>query len=220
MKILKYVIVLSLFLMSLNVFAETTTLVDANKIIEELKIEIKNNPSDIDRRIELGVFYFQIQEYFLAKQYFEEALKIDNNNAIARYNLGKTLILLGEKDKGIYECEKSIEFGLDDVNVYKTLSVEYFNKKELKKALEMYKNIQRLEPRNENAYFAAGVIYIGLKDGLKARSEFENVIKINPNNAEAHYELGWLYKDHNPRKSKEHYKKVIELNSGHNKSNQ
>jgi len=188
-------------------FAEEINLISANSIIDNLKAKIKENPANVEDRIELGVIYFQLQENILAKQYFEEALKIDNNNAIARYNLGKTLIVLGETEKGIAECEESLNLGLEDINVFKTLSVEYFNKRDLKKSLEMYKNIQRIEPQNDSAYFAAGVIYIGLRDGWKARKEFEKAVEANPNNVEAHYELGWLYRDYDPQKSKEHYEK-------------
>ena len=112
-------------------YAETINLISANKIIDDFKKKINDNPDDVENRIELGVFYFQLQEYPLVKQYFEEAIIIDKDNAIARYNLGKTLIVLGEKDKGIAECEQALNLGLDDINVYKTLSVEYFNKRDL-----------------------------------------------------------------------------------------
>ena len=156
--------------------AEEINLISANSIIDNLKSKIEKEPNSVEDRIELGAVYFQLQDYLLAKQYFEEAIKIDNRNTVVHYNLGKTLIMMGEKDMGIAECEESLDLGLDDINVYKTLSVEYFNKRDLKKALEMYENIQRIEPQDDSAYFAAGVIYIGLRDGWKAREEFEKAV--------------------------------------------
>ena len=152
---------------------EEINLISANSIINNLKTKIAKEPNNTEDRIELGVMYFQLQEYAKARQYFEETLGIDNDNAIAHYNLGKTLIILGGKDEGVSECEKSLKLGLDNINVYRTLSVEYFEKRDLEKALNMHKNIQRLEPNNDSAYFDAGVIYIGLRDGWKARKEFE-----------------------------------------------
>jgi len=218
MKLFRCIVIMLLCLGGINALAEVSTLINANKIIDKLKTEIANEPNNVENRIELGVIYFQLQESILAKQYFEEALKIDNDNAIARYNLGKTLIILGETEEGIAECEESLNLGLEDINVYMTLSVEYFNKRNLKKSLEMYKNIQRIEPQNDSAYFAAGVIYIGLRDGWKARKEFEKAVEVNPNHVEAHYELGWLYRNYDSQQSKEHYQRVLELNPNHKKA--
>lgn len=213
-----FVVIISLFDYVAFSYAKEINLISANSIIDNLKRKIENDPANVEDRIELGVFYFQLQEYSLAKQYFEEVLSISDNNAIGRYNLGKTLIVLGETERGIAECEKALELGLDDINVYKTLSVEYFDKRDLRKSLAMYRNIQRLEPWNDNAYYATGIIYIGLRDGWKARKEFEKAIEINPNNAEAHYEIGWLSRDYDPQKSKAHYQKVLELNPSHVKA--
>ena len=200
---------------NLELYSEEINIISANKIIDELKEKIENNPSDIENRIDLGIFYFQLQEYEKAKQLFEEVLKIDPNNALAHYDLGKALIVQGDKDKGITECEKSLELGFDDINVYRTLSVEYFNKRELKKALKMYENIKRLEPKDDMAYYACGIIYMGLKNGWKAREEFKKAVEINPNNTEAHYELGWLYTDYDVEYAKKELQKVLELDPNH-----
>lgn len=206
--------------LSLSVFAEGILLVDGNKIVDDLKAKIQANPKDVDDRIELGTLYFQFQQYELAKKYFHEAVAIDTNNSIAHYNLGKSMIVLGDKDAGIKQCEESLKLGLDNINVYRTLSVEYFNKRELSKALDMYKNIQRLEPNDDMAYYGAGVIYFGLRDGWKARAEFEKAVEINPNNIEAHYELGWLYRDYDAQKSQMHYETVLKLYPNHEKARQ
>lgn len=195
--------------------AKSINLINANKIIDDLKAEIVKNPKDIENRIDLGVFYFQLQEYEKAKQLFEEVLKIDPNNALAHYDLGKALIVQGDEDGGITECEKSLELGFDDINVYRTLSVEYFNKRELKKALKMYENIKRLEPKDDMAYYACGIIYIGLRNGWKAREEFKKAVEINPNNTEAHYELGWLYVGYDREYAEKELRRVLELNPNH-----
>jgi Tfp pilus assembly protein PilF len=83
-----------------NSRAEKMTLIDANKIIGDLKAEIKQKPNDIGARIELGGTYFYLQEYELAKKEFENIITIDNKNAIAHYNLGKTLIMMKQIGMG------------------------------------------------------------------------------------------------------------------------
>jgi tetratricopeptide (TPR) repeat protein len=194
-----------------NIQAEKVTLIDGNKIIDDLKAEIKQKPNDIGARIELGVMYFQLQEYELARKEFEAAIAIDNKNAIAHYNFGKTLIMMKKEEEGIRECEKSLELGLDDLNVYQTLSQAYLDKRELQKSLKMYENIKRLNPKDDKAYFACGVLYIGLKDGWKAREEFKKAVELNPNNANVHYELGWLYADYEPEYAKKELQRALEL---------
>lgn len=202
------------------IMAEEINLIDANSFIDNLKEKIKKNPSDIENIIELGNIYFQVQDYESASRYYQEAINVDKANAIAHYNFGKTMIVLGDKDAGIGQCEVALKLGLDDINVYRTLAVEYFNKRELQKALDMYKNIQRLEPTDDMAYYASGVIYFGLGEGWKARKEFEKAVEINPNNAEAHYELGWLYRDYDAQKSQMHYETVLKLTPNHEKARQ
>lgn len=207
--------ILIIFSCVTNIHAEKVTLIDANKIIDDLKSEIKKNPNDAGAKIELGATYFNLQEYKLAKEQFENVIAVDNKNAIAYYNLGKTLIVMRSIDEGIINCEKSLGLGLDDINVYKTLAPVYLKKHELQKSLKMYENVKRLNPKDSKAYFACGVLYVGLKDGWKAREEFKKAVELNPNDAEAHYELGWLYADYEPDYARQELEKTLELNPNH-----
>jgi len=198
-----------------SAYCDKINLIDANKIIDDLKSEIKKNPKDIAPRIDLGATYFQLQEYALAKQQFIGVLAIDSNNTMAIYNLGKTLLVMGSTDEGIAKCEKAIELGFNDINVYQTLAHAYFNKNELKKSLKMYEAIKRLTPNDDRVYFACGLLYIELKDGWKAREEFKKAVELNPNNAEAHYELGWLYADYEPDYARQELEATLKLNPDH-----
>lgn len=190
-------------------------LISANQIIDDLKAKIEKNPSDLESRIDLGVFYFQLQEYKLAAEVFEKVLEIDPKNALTHYDYGKTLIAMGDRTSGLAECEKALDIGLDDINLYRTLATEYFAKRELKKSLSMYDNIKRLEPSDDSAYYASGFIYGMMGDGYNASEQFKKAIELNPNNAEAHYELGWLYAKSKPDFAMKEFKKVLEINPNH-----
>ena len=190
-------------------------IISANKIIDDFKSKIAKNPNDIETRTDLGVFYFQLQEYTLAAKIFKGVLEIDSKNAVVHYNYGKTLISMGDKISGIVECEKALNMGLDDINVYRTLATEYFDRRELKKALDMYENIKRLDPTDDSAYYASGFIYGMMGDGYNASEQFKKTIEINPSNAEAHYELGWLYAKSKPDFAMKEFKKTLEINPNH-----
>lgn len=174
-----------------------------------------NASTQNDERIEAGAKYFHQGDYEKAKKEFESVIAADSNNSVAHYNLGKILITMGQVDDGIRECEKSLELGLDDINVYQTLSKIYLKKEEYHKSLKMYQNIKRLNPKDDSAYFACGVLYIGLRDALKAREEFKKAVELNPNNAEAHYELGWLYADYEPDYARQELETALKLNPNH-----
>jgi len=108
----------------------------APKSVADIEQRI-NASAQNDDRINSGARYFQQGDYEKAKKEFESVITDDANNAIAHYNLGKILITTGQVDDGIKECEKSLELGLDNINVYQTLSKAYINEKEYQKSLNM-----------------------------------------------------------------------------------
>ncbi|EKE13822.1 MAG: tetratricopeptide TPR_2 repeat protein, partial [uncultured bacterium] len=68
------------------------------KAIEVNKQIISDNPSYLDAHLRLGFAYFQINNFNCAKRYYQNALKIQPANQIAKNNLEKIRIL-GKKGK-------------------------------------------------------------------------------------------------------------------------
>ncbi|MFH0772470.1 MAG: tetratricopeptide repeat protein [Candidatus Omnitrophota bacterium] len=175
----------------------------------------KVKANDINMYMNQAEVCYQSRDYNGAIENYRKVIQIDPIHKIAQYNLGKSLLMNGNSEDGVAECEKALALGLDDVNMYRTLGKEYLKKKDWAKALEMYENIKRLDPKDDSAYFACGVLYMGLRDGWKAREEFKKAVEINPDNAEAHYELARLYADYEPEYAKQELEKVLEINPDH-----
>lgn len=186
-------------------------------IISELEAGLSKN-KDINVYMSRAETCYQNKDYNGTIENYKKVIAIDPNHKIARYNLGKSLLMNGKSEEGTAECEKALSLGLDNINVYRTLGKEYLKKEDMAKALTMYQNIKRLDPNDDSAYFTCGMLYIWLKDGWKAREEFKKAVELNPNNIEAHYELGWLYADYESAYARKELEKVLELNPNHQRA--
>ncbi|KXK10579.1 MAG: Tetratricopeptide repeat protein [Microgenomates bacterium OLB23] len=72
---------------------------DWDKAVQLNKKIIELNNEYLDAYLGLGFAYLQLAKYKDSKKYYQEALKIDPNNIIARNNLEKIAILAKNGDK-------------------------------------------------------------------------------------------------------------------------
>lgn len=134
-------------------------------------------------------------------------------NAEKHFQLGKKLIEVNCGDcmdatrkgleDGIAELLKSIEMGYPDkiavykliADAYNTLAFVYAvpdskEQKEIRnKQIEIYKQILRLDPRNQGILYQYALTYEDTNDQLIALQE---VLKINPDHADARFAIGIL----------------------------
>lgn len=116
--------------------------------------------------------YFNKEQYFLSKLdwesailYFEKAFFLNKQHIESKDKLMGALFNLGD---------------------------QYLEKKKVKKAIDIYSKIQKLEPQNIDALLNMGVCYAHIGKKNEAKKIFESILKINPDHSAAKTNLRLL----------------------------
>jgi tetratricopeptide (TPR) repeat protein len=67
----------------------------------------------------------------------------------------------------------------DNINVLDCLAFKYYTAETLDQALEIYRQISKLDPKNDSAHYYIGNIYYRQKRLVAAMMEWKKVIKLN-----------------------------------------
>ena len=70
---------------------------------------------------------------------------------------------------------------------------QYVEKNELKKAVIEFKNVVKLDTKNDVAYYELGEAYLKLKQGRDAFQSFSLAVSINPDNEKAQLKMGQIF---------------------------
>ncbi|MGZ4789037.1 MAG: tetratricopeptide repeat protein [Terriglobales bacterium] len=153
----------------------------ANKAVEEYKLAIQNDPDSEYLNSGLAELYAKTGRIRDAVTEAQDIIKRDPNNLEARKLLGRIYLRgLGDLQNGAQSEEV------------------------LKRAIEQFEQIARLEPGNADNHILLGRLYRVANDMPKAESEFKSAVKLQPGSEEAVTLLAYLYNDEgNPTKATE-----------------
>ena len=151
-----------------------------------------------------------------ARAEFENALKLDDTLAAARYQLG--IVLLASSDAAGAEAVlvKVAQQEPRWASVHTALGVAYYGGGKFKEAIDAYQKAIAIEPNNAAAVAGLGLARVmkGEKDGLK---DIERATKLDPNSALPHLNLAIYYSQSKNKKdwtrAEDAFKKAIQLNS-------
>jgi tetratricopeptide (TPR) repeat protein len=144
----------------------------ANKAIEEYRLAIENDPSSEYLNSGLAELYAKTGRIKDAVIEAQEIIKRDPDNLEARKLLGRIYLRgLGDLQSGAQSQEV------------------------LRRAIEQYEQIARIEPQNADNHILLGRLYRLNNDLLKAEQEFKAAVKLQPGSEEAVTMLAYLYND-------------------------
>lgn len=135
-------------------------------------------PTDFEEAKEFynkGHSSFEKGNFRKAIKCYKEAISIDQNFIDAYDNLGLTFRQLGKLDSAEYYCQKSIEKYQNGIVARINLGQVYSIKRQYDKALEIYREITKIDSTEPEGYFGAAKIYM-------AQQKFDLAIK-NAKNA-------------------------------------
>jgi tetratricopeptide (TPR) repeat protein len=101
-----------------------------------------------------------------------EAIRLDPNDADARYDRGLTLGEKSEWDKAIADYGEAIRLKHDFADAYYERGVAHGEKGEWDKAIADYSQAIRLEPSDGEAYYNRGLAYNKIGEKAKAGEDF------------------------------------------------
>ena len=170
-----------------------------------------------------GQALFEKRRYQQALQAFEDAVKLDGNNAQAYRGMAKTYQKLKDSENAIANFRMATTVKADYVEAHYELGNLFYNLKKYKDAQAAFKSVLNLDGDFQNgnarnllkaAYAKQGRDYLLRKNYRKAIEEYENATQLDPTDATNYYNLGLAAKQARKYKQAENaFTTAVELNS-------
>lgn len=144
-----------------------------------------------------GIKMFDSKNYYGAERYFQEKLKVDGENDLALFYLGRIAFEKGDLDQAADLFEKAIKLDPDNADYYAWNGINYIQKlsqvdfmKQAIYAPKAQKSLEKaveLDPGHIRAriwlagYYAQAPSFAG-GSREKAKDQFEKIFAIDPNN--------------------------------------
>jgi Flp pilus assembly protein TadD len=124
---------------------------------------------------------------------FEEAIKINPDDAKAHYNLGLTYDNQGRLDEAIAEYQEAIRLDPDYARAHNNLGLAYYNQGRPDEAIAEFEEAIKINPDDAKAHNNLGIAYAEQGRADEAIAEYQKAIRLDPDYARAHNNLGLAY---------------------------
>lgn len=127
-----------------------------------------------------GMVFSNLQKYQEAVIAFSEALKLQPDNVEILSEMAEGLSILGNQQDAVYYYNKAINIEPQNLALKAKLGRVYINKKEMKKAFELFSGIYAAD--STNVYWNKQLAFCSFQTGkrLQAAHLYEKVLEANP----------------------------------------
>lgn len=115
---------------------------------------IRNNPSDVEAHLQMGIILAKLGDHAEAMKYFEKVMSLDPRNASAMNNKGNLLMIqdkYAEAQKAYLAATKLMP---DDAQIWVNLARAYMRTKGIKNAKAAFARAQKLDSKVKDQYRA------------------------------------------------------------------
>ncbi|EJW91971.1 tetratricopeptide repeat protein [gut metagenome] len=173
-----------------QVYIQTNQLTEARHILEDMSHKEKEHVTTF---LTLANVCYMLEDYPAMVQAAQQAIRIEEGNAMAHYLLGKALYGQGDGIMSIAHLTKAIVLK-DDFTEARLLRAEVLNKmQQPKEAMEDIETVLTRNPNEENALLLRGNIQEEMGNLTEAETDYQHVIEVNPFQESAFLYLGKLY---------------------------
>jgi len=116
-----------------------------------------------------------------AMEYFDEAIRLDPNDAGAYPSRGLAYATLGQYEKAIEDLTEAIRLN-PNAFIYGSRGLAHATLGQYEKAIEDYTEAIRLDPNFAHFYFVRGLVYADLGQYEKALQDYHEAIRLDPGN--------------------------------------
>jgi len=188
----------------------------------ELSISFYNKLLSLDKsyfaHFELGVLYFNNNNFREALLNLTEVVKIKSDFAVAYFYLGLIYHKARNYDLA-YECFKqTIKFNPKHASAYNNLGLVCVELFKLDDAIFFYKKAIEFQPTQHFFYINLSQVYLVKGDFLNVRSCLDKALAIDPTDGEAHRILSVITNYKNENNHFEQMRKIFQSNLDENNS--
>lgn len=134
--------------------------------------------------------YQKLKQYDKALFYYSRALSLNPDSIDANLSLGNVYFILGRYEEAIRSYKKALEYSQrSKSSILIKIGTSYLFLNDYDKAIEVFKEIQRIEPTNSDSYFALGLIYYINNRHEEAFNEYLKLNEIAPAIAENLFDI-------------------------------
>lgn len=152
----------------------------------------------VEEYIKIGIEFHDAGNYKLAIEAYLEALKLDENSALAHYEISYTYIFLEQYENAMQHADKVIELNdkyLKDAYVNKGNCLDHLGNP--KEAIKTYNEGIKKIGGDYMLYYNLALTHYNLGNLTEAESALVSGIKSNPNHPSSHLLLGRLMNEMN-----------------------
>lgn len=174
---------------------------DSKEYTKAIKIynELHNQTNNGEFYLQIGVCYFDSNDFTKSKEIFEKVIIEDASNIIAIDYLSQTLIKLKEFDRALSYINKGLQIKVNNPYFLNNKAIVFKFQKKYKEAISLLKKI----PANSNQfpkyvlYNNIGSIYEDAGDDEKAKNYYFKSLEINKRHELTNYNIGKIFKKEN-----------------------
>ncbi len=153
--------------------------------IEDFRKAHQLNPTDFNAALGLAVLLESAGDTEQARAAYEDALKIDPENAQALNNLAYIKAEQGvDLDRALGLAQRALQRSPNDPNISDTLGLIYIRKKLTGPAVEVLRDLVTRVPENPSFHFHLAMALYDAGDKQLARRELETALKKKPSATE------------------------------------
>jgi tetratricopeptide (TPR) repeat protein len=163
--------------------------------IDQYKKAIELKPSLALAHLNMGFCYFQMGDFKLAQERFQQAVWLDEKDATNQFWLGVTLMRLKQYKQALPVMQQAVKLDPSSpYNHYNLAAAYLYGPPDYQKAVQEYKEALRLKPDYNEVHNQLGLAYLWQNQYQAALTEFQTAIKLSGNKEPIHYQnVGLAY---------------------------
>lgn len=153
------------------------------------------SPVQVEEIIDLGDVAYKYQRYAQAEKFYQQAIKLNSQEASAHFRLGKVYAAQQRHAAAARAYERAFRLQPDFVLAQVRLDRTKHLSPPHAEATEPYNHLgeSELDEDEAMAYYDMGLVYQAHQRYLKAIDNYKQAIRLDPTYAAAHYGLGVAY---------------------------
>ncbi|HKI89584.1 MAG TPA: multiheme c-type cytochrome [Draconibacterium sp.] len=172
----------------------------------------KNNADFPSEKLFIAQYYYRTGQINLAQKYYEETLKMDNYQNMARMNLAVIYNSQKKNGKASVLLKKVIEQEPKYDPAYYSLGLLYAEMNKSDSAAFYLKKCTLINNQNAGAFYNLGLIYQQQNQPKQAEETFLTGLKNNRDNERLLYAISFLYlQEQKTEKAGEYARKLVKL---------